>query len=138
MVFTNRPVSLLRNVQSNIAFFDCNCKFVKFIFWCYTSLEKLSECWVPFHHISIITSNMRIQFVIFEQDYLQLFFYRKIHIAHVYSLAIQQDSKFMIFAFAFECFNIGKFDFVNVMNCYSAIYNHMFVFLLSFTFKHVG
>ena len=34
----------------------------------------------------------------------------------------------MIFAFAFECFNIGKFDFVNVMNCYSAIYNHILSF----------
>ena len=49
-----------------------------------------------------------------------------------------QDSKFMTFAYAFECSKVRTFDFVNVMNCYIAIHNHLFVFRLLFIFKHVA
>ena len=51
---------------------------------------------------------------------------------------LSQDSKFMTFAFAFKCLNVRTFDFVNVMNSYIDIHNHLFVFCLLFKFKHVG
>ena len=46
--------------------------------------------------------------------------------------------KFMAVAFAFECSNVQTFDFVNVINSYIAILNHLFIFRLLFKFKHVG
>ena len=49
-----------------------------------------------------------------------------------------QDSKFMILAFAFECSNVRTFDFIDVMNSHIAIHNYLFIFRLLFTFKHVG
>ena len=42
---------------------------------------------------------------------------------------LSQDSKFMTFAFAFECLNVHTFDFVSVMNSYIDIHNHLFVFV---------
>ena len=44
----------------------------------------------------------------------------------------------MAVAFAFECSNVQTFDFVNVINSYIAILNHLFIFRLLFKFKHVG
>ena len=44
----------------------------------------------------------------------------------------------MILAFAFECSNVRTFDFTDVMNSHIAIHNHLFIFRLLFTFKHVG
>ena len=51
---------------------------------------------------------------------------------------LSQDSKFMTFAIGFECSNNRTFDFVNVMNSYIDIHNHLFVFCLLFKFKHAG
>ena len=81
---------------------------------------------------------MGIKFVRFEQDYWQFFFFWGVHVWQVYSLAFQQDSKFMTFTFAFESSKVRTFDFVNVMNWYIAIRNYLLVFRLLFTFKNVG
>ena len=35
----------------------------------------------------------------------------------------------MTFAFASKCSNLQTFDFVNVMNSYIAIHNHLFAFV---------
>ena len=51
---------------------------------------------------------------------------------------VLQDLKFMAFLHVFECLKVRTFDFVNVMNCYIAIPNHLFVFRLLFIFKHIA
>ena len=61
-----------------------------------------------------------------------------IHGGGVYLRNSKQNSKFMILAFAFECSNVRTFDFTDVMNSHIAIHNHLFIFRLLFTFKHVG